>query len=311
MFVRGLVLAALAAVFAAPGLFGQQRFGAFVLERNRDAMTDADRSTLITREVGNSGTDRAALIFRCGDAEMRLVVVTPFDFLDNDDVSIQWRFDDDPASVPHTWSSSASGTGAFASSNHARHFLTRGRAANRVLIRVSDYRGVSRDLTFSLQGLTAGIAQLNCEPASHPNPGAVFAVPGVMAIATGQTGFVPNTDACDAWMLGFGTEFYDSIERAINAREEPNREARGACALTPSQIATADSIKAIYDMPASEAIPPAEAQYVGNRLTRRIFRLGIGCRAVRSLAPRLRVYFRTVEEATEAGYKPSIMAGCS
>jgi len=130
-----------------------------------------------------------------------------------------------------------------------------------------------------------------------------------MAMLTDYEGFVPAVDECDIWMMG-GPEFFDSVDGAVRAGEEPLLEAQGPCALRQEVLAEVDSVKAMYTEPEIEDVAPADAIFVGDRLTRRYYRLGVGCRQARSIVPRRRVYFRSLATATQAGYKAPVIEMC-
>ena len=89
--------------------------GSFRYERVVDAMTDVDRSYISARPVGGDASLRGAqLVWRCAGPEIELIIAAADFLTTRQPVQVQWRLDEDPASVPERWSVSTEGTAAFA-----------------------------------------------------------------------------------------------------------------------------------------------------------------------------------------------------
>lgn len=157
------VLIAAAAVVLHPSVIAAQRFGAFEVRHERDAMTDRDRSVAYTNESEPTVLRTATLAWRCnGSQEVELIIGADAFLNSGDAVPVQWRFDHNPSSGRHLWSVSTTGTSAFAPPEDILAFTVGARRANHVVLRVTDYRGVNYDLTFNLSGATAAIGSLAC-----------------------------------------------------------------------------------------------------------------------------------------------------
>lgn len=130
-----------------------------------DPITDADRSTLVTPDMSGARLRNAALMWRCNGSDAEIVVAADEFLHHSTPVPVRWRFDADPPSAAMQWAVSTDGTGAFAPDDMVAWFTTRARDAGKVVVRVSDFRGVDYTLEFSLRGLTVGLERMDCAPA--------------------------------------------------------------------------------------------------------------------------------------------------
>lgn len=153
-------------IFAILGSFAfAQEPGEFVYIEQSDPITDADRSAIyVTAEEASLFSD-ARLYFRC-DGDVLELFYGPDEFLNtNDPVPVQYRFDDDPASPERAWSSSTSGTAAFATPSQRVEFIAGAKEAGRVVMRATNYNGVTYTYTFDLSGFNEAFNRLGCSAA--------------------------------------------------------------------------------------------------------------------------------------------------
>jgi hypothetical protein len=154
----------LAAALGTPGAAAaQESIGAFIYTRSSDAITDADESTVSTKELSPTPLRTARLVWRCDGQERIELFVSADEFLDTEgSVSVVWRFDKEPPSNRSRWGVSRRGTAAFAPEPVIAEFSDAARRASGVVIRVSDYRGVEYDLRFSMAGSSGALDRLPC-----------------------------------------------------------------------------------------------------------------------------------------------------
>lgn len=161
---RAILAVTLATLVLTPGVAStQERIKRFVFISQRDEMSDHDTSVLFTKALEVTIFTKPQLTWRCNGRKVALSVFAD-EFLDNESISVQYRFDSDPAARTQRWYPSTDGTAAYAPSGTIPYFTTTAMAASSVLIRVWDYQGTRHDMRFSLMGLTAGLAKLPCAP---------------------------------------------------------------------------------------------------------------------------------------------------
>lgn len=141
----------------------QERIGSFVLVQQRDPVTDRDRTFAYTTDVDAGYFGTATLVWRCNGNELELYVKAA-EYLDDDDVMVQWRFDSQPPSSMRLWNPSTSGTGAFAPTEDIELFTTGAIPAREVVVRLWDYRFDEITYRFRLDGLAASLRRLPCVP---------------------------------------------------------------------------------------------------------------------------------------------------
>jgi hypothetical protein len=130
----------------------------------RDEFTDADTSRVVVYADEQPRYGRAnILVWRCDGISNYELFVANDEFLTNSgSVPVIFRFDETPA-VSERWNHSTTGVAAFNSSPEARHeFSLSAVAANRVIVGVTDYRGVRYSYTFRLSGLANVLDRLAC-----------------------------------------------------------------------------------------------------------------------------------------------------
>lgn len=129
-------------------------------------MTDEDRSVAITTELHPTILRTAHLAWRCAGPAAIEAFIDADEFLNSGHpVTVQWRFDQQRPSEQAAWGVSTDGGGAFVPATHLAQFTVGAKRANRVLLRVADYRDVTYDLTFSLAGVSAALSSLGCHGA--------------------------------------------------------------------------------------------------------------------------------------------------
>src|SRR5690606_18239469 len=106
---RGEVMrrtALIAIAFALAGIprasVAQERIGSFVLVQQRDPVTDRNRTYAYTTAVDAGYLETAILVWRCDGDQLELFVKAA-EYLDDDDVIVQWRFDSQPPSDRRLW----------------------------------------------------------------------------------------------------------------------------------------------------------------------------------------------------------------
>ncbi|GMV06373.1 MAG: hypothetical protein AMXMBFR53_26490 [Gemmatimonadota bacterium] len=160
--MRVLLAGVLVLLLAGPTT-AQQRFGAFTFERAADAITDADRSRVWTSALEPTATRNAQLVWRCNGVSDIELFLAADEFLNSRaSASVIWRFDREQASERQRWPVSTNGTAAFAPQEVIPAFSDAARAANQLVVRVADYRGVEYDSRFAMSGVTAALQRLPC-----------------------------------------------------------------------------------------------------------------------------------------------------
>jgi len=150
---------------AAQTAAAQKQIGSFVLVEETDPVTDHNRSFVFTTAVDGGHLATAALVWRCDDERLELLVKAD-EYLDDDDVMVQWRFDSHPPSEARWWNPSTSGTAAFAPKEDMRLFTAEALRAREVVVRLWDYRSSRITYRFRLDGLAASLRRLPCVPTS-------------------------------------------------------------------------------------------------------------------------------------------------
>lgn len=163
--MRPSVLAAAALILVIQPLAAQTRIRDMTYTHAVDPITGEDRSTLAAHDLSGSQLHDAALLWRCNGSDPEVIVAAD-EFLSYDTpVRVRWRFDSDaPSATGQHWTVSTDGTGVFLPQSMVEWFTQQARAANKVVVRVSDFRGVDYTLKFSLRGLTAGLKRMKCAP---------------------------------------------------------------------------------------------------------------------------------------------------
>src|SRR5690606_23416032 len=109
--------------------------------------------------------ETAILVWRCDGDQLELFV-NAAEYLDDDDVIVQWRFDSQPPSDRRLWNPSTNGTGAFAPPDDIEMFTAGAIPAREVVVRLWDYRYNAVTYRFRLDGLVASLRRLPCVPTS-------------------------------------------------------------------------------------------------------------------------------------------------
>lgn len=161
--------ALIAIAFALAGIprasVAQERIGSFVLVQQRDPVTDRNRTFAYTTAVDAGYLETAILAWRCDGNRFELFVKAA-EYLDDDDVIVQWRFDSQPPSDRRLWNPSTNGTGAFAPPDDIEMFTAGAIPAREVVVRLWDYRYNAVTYRFRLDGLVASLRRLPCVPTS-------------------------------------------------------------------------------------------------------------------------------------------------
>jgi len=150
---------------------GESAASAFQFEQASDPMSDEDRSFVFTSDVTEGpGTLRgAAAVWRCRGRELEFAILAADFLTSSEPVSVQWRLDDQPPAQPSQWPVSTEGTAVFAS-DRVRIAITEGAlGAQRLRVRLIDYRGTYHDYEFRLDGLNAALRKLSCSLDSSRN----------------------------------------------------------------------------------------------------------------------------------------------
>lgn len=141
----------------------RESIGAYYLVPNVDAMTDVDETFIYTPALDPSPLRSPQLAWLCYDSDYISLAVVVDDFLTIDArTTVQWRVDDQPAYPEVPWPVLNTGTSVLAPQRTMARFAVAAMRGRSVLVRVTDYRGVSFDLRFSLAGLTAALRSLPC-----------------------------------------------------------------------------------------------------------------------------------------------------
>lgn len=131
--------ALIAIAFALAGIprasVAQERIGSFVLVQQRDPVTDRNRTYAYTTAVDAGYLETAILVWRCDGDQLELFV-NAAEYLDDDDVIVQWRFDSQPPSDRRLWNPSTNGTGAFAPPDDIEMFTAGAIPAREVVVRL-------------------------------------------------------------------------------------------------------------------------------------------------------------------------------
>ena len=139
--------------------------GAFILLKRRDLITDVEKKVLVTTPL-DSGTSKpeAALTWSCVLNSVRVMYHHQIDELGEaeDQVAVQYRFGDNPASAPQRWDRSSSRVAVFLPFALADEFTREAQSSPEVVFRVTLLNVPQKTDVFSLEGLSEGLHSLPC-----------------------------------------------------------------------------------------------------------------------------------------------------
>ena len=145
--------------------------GAFILMMSRDPITDVEDRLLVTTplESGNGEPVRsepATLSWTCVLNDVRVLFDQGGhgeDLAEADDqVAVQYRFGDKPASPQQQWDLSFSHRGVWVPISQVAAFTREAQSSSEVVIRVTSPTLPQRTEVFGLQGLSEGLPSLPC-----------------------------------------------------------------------------------------------------------------------------------------------------
>jgi hypothetical protein len=135
-----------------------QQIGSFHVTIRADAMSDADRSSILT--IGADGS--ASIAWKCMDDGLNVVCLFGKYLMgDNDYIQVEYRFPSQTA-IGTRWDLSTSHEAAFLSMENVEAFTAQSLQAATVTLRVTDRDGETITDRFSLNGLAAALKQLPC-----------------------------------------------------------------------------------------------------------------------------------------------------
>lgn len=153
-------LALLSAVpAAAQGSEPTARVGPFSYFENRDPITDTETSIVMVTQQGG-GFMPSTMQWQCErDGSWNVVLDTKLLTMD-DEVTAQWRFDQEPPKTA-AWQMSHAHY-AWVPVDELEEFTAAAKRANRVAVRLTTRDGNEATLVFPLAGATAALSKLGC-----------------------------------------------------------------------------------------------------------------------------------------------------
>lgn len=138
------------------------------LVRRTDEITDEDSSHVITYATDTPSIleDDAYLMIRCDVSDPTAsdgisIILNADDYLGRHDLPLDWRFDDNAAVQRQQWRASTNGTALF-NLSYKTMFLTQMFEAERLTVRLYDYRNVTSNYAFDVDGARAALTLLGC-----------------------------------------------------------------------------------------------------------------------------------------------------